>query len=292
MSGFFVGRSTYDLDFVTSQYPPEDTKLRAEQLHAMAGGPGLNASVVFAALGYPATLYSVIGSGRFADAAREDIGAFGVRVIDAAAGQVNVLPISSVVANRVKATRTIVSSETHPDLKPAGDDVWRTLDEASIVLIDGHIPGLALPVIREAKARKIPVVMDGGTYREAHADLLPYVDAAVVSEQFLPPGCETGEDVFRALSDLGIPRIAITRGPRPLSWREEGREGEIVPPEVKAVDTLGAGDIFHGAFCWHYLTSGDFVDALRCAGEVAAFSTTMWGTRSWIPAWLEKLKVS
>jgi sugar/nucleoside kinase (ribokinase family) len=286
MSGFFVGRSTYDMDFSVQAYPDEDTKVRAEQLLTMAGGPGLNAAVIYAALGLPATLFSVVGTGRFADAVREDIGGFGVRFIDAAAGQPEVLPVSSVIVNPNKATRTVVSSNPPADIRLPGEEVWRTLEGSRIVLIDGHIPDLALAVIREAKARSIPVVMDGGNWREVHAQLLPFVDYAVVSEQFCPPGTKGPDEVVAHLQSVGVSHIAITRGGRPLSWFADGKSGDIAPPKVKAVDTLGAGDIFHGAFCWSLVEQGDFVTALQKAAEVAAFSTTMWGTRSWIPQWL------
>lgn len=288
MSGFFVGRSTYDLDFSVAAYPEEDTKVRAEHLLTMAGGPGLNAAVVYAALGLPATLLSVVGTGRFADAVREDIGGFGVRFIDAAAGQPDVLPVSSVIVNPNKATRTVVSSNPPAQVRSPGEEVWRTLEGSKLVLIDGHIPDLALPVIREARNRNIPVVMDGGNWREVHAELLPFVDYAVVSEQFLPPGTKTADEVFDHLKSVGVSHVAITRGDRPLSWRSDGKAGDITPPKVASVDTLGAGDIFHGAFCWSLVSQGDFVKALELGSKVAAFSTTMWGTRTWIPAWLVK----
>lgn len=288
MSGFFVGRSTFDLDFAVAAYPDEDTKIRADKLLTMAGGPGLNAAVVYAALGFPATLYSVVGAGRFADAVREDIGGFGVRFIDAAAGQPDVLPVSSVIVNPNKATRTVVSSNPPVDIRRPTQEVWRTLEGAKVVLIDGHIPELALAVIREARQRKIPVVMDGGNWRDVHAELLPFVDYAVVSEQFLPPGTKTPQEVFEHLTGVGVSHIAITRGENPLSWRAGGKGGDLVPPRVKAIDTLGAGDIFHGAFCWSLVEQGDFEKALDHAAAVAAFSTTMWGTRSWIPAWLAR----
>ena len=290
MSGFFVGRSTYDLDFSVAAYPDEDTKVRADKLLTMAGGPGLNAAVVYAALGYPATLYSVVGAGRFADAVREDIGGFGVRFIDAAAGQPDVLPVSSVIVNPEKATRTVVSSNPPADIRPGGEEVWRTLEGSRVVLIDGHIPELALAVIKEAKARRIPVVMDGGNWRDVHAELLPFVDYAVVSEQFLPPGTKTPDQVFDHLFKVGVSHVAITRGDKPLSWRTGKDGGDIDPPRVKAVDTLGAGDIFHGAFCWSLVDQGDFVKALTKAADVAAFSTTHWGTRSWIPKYLVRTR--
>lgn len=290
MSGFFVGRSTFDLDFSVAAYPDEDTKIRADRLLTMAGGPGLNAAVVYAALGFPATLYSVVGAGRFADAVREDIGGFGVRFIDAAAGQRDVLPVSSVIVNPNKATRTVVSSNPPADIRKPTKEVWRTLEGAKIVLIDGHIPELALAVIREARERRIPVVMDGGNWRDVHAELLPFVDYAVVSEQFLPPGTKTPDEVVAHLTGVGVGHIAITRGEKALSWWAGGDQGDIAPPKVKAVDTLGAGDIFHGAFCWSLVDQGDFETALTKAAEVAAFSTTMWGTRSWIPEYLVRTR--
>lgn len=290
MSGFFVGRSTFDLDFSVAAYPDEDTKIRADRLLTMAGGPGLNAAVVYAALGFPATLYSVVGAGRFADAVREDIGGFGVRFIDAAAGQRDVLPVSSVIVNPNKATRTVVSSNPPADIRKPTKEVWRTLEGAKIVLIDGHIPELALAVIREARERRIPVVMDGGNWRDVHAELLPFVDYAVVSEQFLPPGTKTPDEVVAHLTGVGVGHIAITRGEKTLSWWAGGDQGDIAPPKVKAVDTLGAGDIFHGAFCWSLVDQGDFETALTKAAEVAAFSTTMWGTRSWIPEYLVRTR--
>jgi sugar/nucleoside kinase (ribokinase family) len=288
MTGFFVGRSTYDLDFSVEAYPDEDTKVRADKLLTMAGGPGLNAAVIYAALGFPSTLLSVVGAGRFADAVREDIGGFGVRFIDAAANQPDVLPVSSVIVNPNKATRTVVSSNPPVRISKPGERVWRTLEGSKVVLIDGHIPELALAVIREASRRKIPVVMDGGNWRDVHAELLPFVDYAVVSEKFLPPGTKSAEDVFEHLTQVGVGHIAITRGERTLSWRAGDQTGAFEPPAVHPVDTLGAGDIFHGAFCYSLVAEGDFVTALKKAAEVAAFSTTMWGTRSWIKPWLER----
>ena len=128
--------------------------------------------------------------------------------------------------------------------------------------------------------------MDGGNWRDVHAELLPFVDYAVVSEQFLPPGTRTPDEVVKHLTGVGVTHIAITRGDRPVSWWSGGKHGDIAPPKVKAIDTLGAGDIFHGAFCWSLVDQGDFEKALVKGADVAAFSTTHWGTRTWIPKYL------
>jgi sugar/nucleoside kinase (ribokinase family) len=53
----------------------------------------------------------------------------------------------------------------------------------------------------------------------------------------------------------------------------------VIP--IKPVDTLGAGDIFHGAFC-HYILQNDFPVSLERAAEIASLSCTSLGTRAWI----------
>jgi sugar/nucleoside kinase (ribokinase family) len=76
--------------------------------------------------------------------------------------------------------------------------------------------------------------------------------------------------------------VAITRGGGPIAWSDGSGRGAIHPPQVDALDTLGAGDIFHGAFC-HYLAGGStFVAALEQAARIAALSCTHLGTRAWI----------
>ncbi|HEY3592911.1 MAG TPA: PfkB family carbohydrate kinase, partial [Polyangiaceae bacterium] len=87
-----------------------------------------------------------------------------------------------------------------------------------------------------------------------------------------------------AIERYGVRRVAITRGGQSILWRDGGREGEIQVPAVDVVDTLGAGDIFHGAFCRFFEASQDFVASLRRAAKVASASCAYWGTRGWIDA--------
>ncbi len=47
--------------------------------------------------------------------------------------------------------------------------------------------------------------------------------------------------------------------------------------KVKAIDTLGAGDVFHGAFTFRFVESGDVHDAMRFAGAAAAIKCTRFG---------------
>src|ERR1700755_468787 len=97
----FVGRSTYDLCFVLPRYPEEDTKSEVEAYYQAAGGPALNASIVFAALGGRATLLTASGRGSMASSLRRELADYGVALHDAVEKQIDVLPISSILINRV-----------------------------------------------------------------------------------------------------------------------------------------------------------------------------------------------
>jgi sugar/nucleoside kinase (ribokinase family) len=74
----------------------------------------------------------------------------------------------------------------------------------------------------------------------------------------------------------------MTAGPGPLCWSSGESSGEIRPPSVAAIDTLGAGDLFHGAFCHAYAVNRDFSASLAVAAETASRSTAHWGPRLWI----------
>ena len=89
------------------------------------------------------------------------------------------------------------------------------------------------------------------------------------------------EGVISRLRSYGVDHIAITRDGDPILAHTAGVTSELPVMPIQPVDTLGAGDIFHGAFC-HYLLENDFLRSLERAGEVASLSCTSLGTRAWI----------
>lgn len=275
-----VGRATFDLGYSCPNFPVEDSKLSATGFWAGAGGSALNGAVTACALGSPVRLFTLLGSGPFADAVRAELARYDVPVEDFADPEAQVLPVSSIIVVSDGGTRTIV--DQHPPQAVARNvPDASALDGAHVLYCDGFLPEIAVPLAKAARERGIPVVLDGGSWKPWTGELMAHVDHAIVSERFHPPG--QGEaDILEAVHALGPSVAAITRGPDTISWSAGGRRGEIVPPRVDAIDTLGAGDIFHGAYC-HYLAAGEEVpSALAHATEVAAQSCQAHGTREWI----------
>lgn len=278
VTGVFVGRSTLDIVYGCARFPEPDGKVDAEVAYVTGGGPALNAAVAFSALGGRARLCSLVGQGMFADRARADLEDHGVELEDVAAGEADVLPVSSVILTG--PSRAIVNQPLPQASAALGPERLERLLAArpDVVLSDGHLPELALPVLRRAREAGVPTVLDGGSWKPWTAELLPWIDVAIVSSRFAPPGAE---DVL-AFMRRSAAAAAVTNGPGPVRWSAADASGEILPHLTVAVDTLGAGDIFHGAFCHAYAKSRDFSASLAAAAAVASRSCVFWGPRRWM----------
>ncbi|MFC9993130.1 PfkB family carbohydrate kinase [Nocardia sp. NPDC127526] len=281
----FVGLSTLDLAYAVDRYPVEDTKTQAAELFLGAGGPAANAAVTYAFLsGRTPALITALGKNTLAEPIRSDLGQHSVAIVDLTPGGDQQPPVSSIIVATAAATRTIVSLDGSRIDATSGDSVRADLGSAAIVLVDGHYPEPALRIAAAAQAAGVPVVLDAGRWRSVHADLLAHIDIAICSEAFTPPGAQSDspDAVLDYLHAHGPRWAAVTRGARPICFSAPDARGEVAVPATEAVDTLGAGDILHGAFC-HFHTAGEtFPDALRHAAEVAAASCRYIGTREWM----------
>jgi sugar/nucleoside kinase (ribokinase family) len=280
--GLFVGLSTIDLAYVVDDIPGRNSKISASSQALAAGGPAANAAVTFAFLGGASSLVTAIGEHPLAAVIRTDLARFHVRVQDFA-GHANVAPAVSSILVLPNGDRTIVSANANvsPNLDAKVEASW--VDGASLVLVDGHHMSVCAAIAAHARSRDLDVVLDAGSWKEGMAALLHNVSIALCSNDFRPPGCSSESDVIALLREKGIKRGAITRGANPILYFEGPSLAELPVEPVMAKDTTGAGDIFHGAFCYRLAQPGStLADALRFAAGVATFSTQFVGTRSWM----------
>ncbi|MBL1077344.1 sugar kinase [Nocardia sp. 2] len=302
----FVGLTTLDIAYAVEIYPAEDSKTRAADMFMAAGGPAANAAVAYAFLARGgAKLATVLGTHPLTQPIRADLREFGIEVWDQALDPEQRPPVSSIVVARESGSRTIVSLD---DSRTSGHRELaegRLLAGARVLLVDGHYPELAVQAAGMAKDSGVPVVLDGGRWRPEHRKLLPLIDFALCSSSFTPPELPPGD--VGALLDFVLacgPRaVAVTDGARPIRWATTDARGAIpvsntgadavdtdahagvLDTDAHIVDTLGAGDILHGAFCHFHERGEDFPTALRHAAEVATFSCRYLGTREWMRHW-------
>jgi sugar/nucleoside kinase (ribokinase family) len=262
-----AGLCTVDVVQRVDELPAPGEKVQSLQVDVAAGGPATNAAVTAAALGAEATLLTVLGAHPLAALARADLEAHGVRVVDLAPSQSDPPPVSAVAVRERDGERTVVSRNA------AGSGVtWSGEVEADVVLLDGHHPELALAVARAAGS--VPVVLDAGSWKPVLDELLPLVDVAACSAHFTAPG--------PGLHERGVPTVITTAGPGPVRWSTaDGSSGEVPVAGVEARDTLGAGDVWHGAFAVAVAREPTVPDRIRFANEVAAERVRHVGPRSW-----------
>jgi sugar/nucleoside kinase (ribokinase family) len=264
-----AGLATVDLLYTVDRIPGVDEKAQATSVEVAAGGPAANAAITAALLGAEVTLVSAVGAHPLGALIRDDLDRYGVRLVDAAAGRAGPPPVSAITVLAATGQRTIVSRNAG-DLA-AGVPVDLDLAGADAVLVDGHHPALAVAAARAGR----PLVVDAGSWRPVFADVLPHALVVACSAAFRAP-----DPVLLA----GVPHVAVTDGPRPVRWRSGPAAGAVPVPAVAAVDTAGAGDVFHGALAVAVARDPevrDFPGALAYAVSIAARRVVHRGPRAW-----------
>lgn len=279
----FAGRSTLDIIYSLERFPSEDTKTFARAMHVAPGGPATNAAITLALLGGRGMLMTAIGIGPWAAVVRDELCRLEIDLIDLAAGTSYETPLTTVLASEAGATRTIVNpppSNVELSPVPTWDEAWG--QTPNLVLTDGFHINEILSLLRELRLVGAQICLDGGSWKPGTEELASLVSVAICSERFQVPGRPAGPDsIIHWFADRGATHVAITRGAKPIMGWDRGGAFEIPIASIDAVDTTGAGDVLHGAFCNHFVQSEDFEDALRFAAGIATRSCRELGIRGW-----------
>lgn len=276
----FIGLTTIDIQYFTDTFPASNVKVKTQAPELLVGGPATNAAVAFAMLNNGVHLVSAIGNNSFSEIISNDFAKTKITSFDIIDGQ-NANPVLASVITSENGDRNIFTHNPET-IKPtiSAKELFEKVNP-EIVLIDGFYPEFSVECATIAKQKSIPVVLDCGSWKPQYETLLKFTDIAICSADFYPPNCKTSQQVFHYLKDKKIEKIAITRGEESVLFFNN-RNGEIQVKKVNVVDSLGAGDFFHGAFCFYYLKRSAFEEALQKASELASFSCRYKGTRDWL----------
>jgi sugar/nucleoside kinase (ribokinase family) len=280
-TGVFVGAATLDLHYLLPRFPTPNSKGPAQGFGMYAGGPATNAAVTFAHLGGSARLFTEIGCHPVGRIVAADIVAHGVELVDMTPDIEAPPMLSSIITTADSGDRTGISSR-YPNVGAHPGNRRFIVHGDAVLLLDGFLAASGRQAARQAKGRGVPIVLDAGSWKPQTEDLLPLTDVAICSGDFHPPATATPEEALDVVLASGVERAAVTRGGEPILYRAASSIGEIPVEAVPVVDTLGAGDIFHGAFCFALASGAEFTEALAEAAAVATASTQHFGTRAWM----------
>lgn len=279
MKGLFTGITGMDFVFYQEGFPSENFKSKTCKYTNFVGGPAANAAITYSLLGGKATLVTAIGDSPIGVIIKNDLeNKFKVEVIDVISGNVALPFISAVSVNTLNGNRTIWSGQ-QSNYNPDKFNLNINFSDAVFCLSDCNLFEISQQVIDLACKSGVPVVLDAGSWKEKMPFYLKASKYAIASGQCETPGFK---DFFEAGTHYGIKNIAITDGKNEIKWKSGKITGEILPPYALTVDTLAAGDIFHGAFCFYKFDKNyDFERSLVMASVVAAKSTEYEGPVAW-----------
>ena len=284
-----VGHSALDRVFTVEAWPQASAKVRAHAYAEVGGGMAANAAVAVARLGGAAHFWGPVGADSVADIMSAQLQAAGVDVrgLRRFAGLTS---STSAILIDARGERLIVSYRGTALEAPAD---WLQLDQvgsAGALLVDVRWPQGAIAALRAARRCGVPSVLDADTAEPATLQALAgEAEYALFSEPGLACFAGAGDiegGLRRALA-LGARLAAVTQGARGVFWIESGEpEGLRHVPAfaVPVVDTLAAGDVFHGAFALELACGKASAEALRFAAAAAAIKCTRPGGRSGSPS--------
>jgi sugar/nucleoside kinase (ribokinase family) len=276
-----IGMPVRDLTFRVSGVPGRGSKENASHFEEICGGNALNAAIGIVRLGGRASVCGPMGDARETSAryifdrlAHEGIE---TRHIVHLPGLVT--PISAIMIDP-SGERTIVTFRDPELWKVHLPPSETLLEDCAAILTESRCAEFCTDLCAEARRRGIPVIVDVDRAMSLREGLLNASSHLVFSSEPLQETADVADDgaALKKIAKLTPSFLAGTRGPRGTIWLDERGELQETPAfPVHTVDTLGAGDVFHGAFALALTEGQDLRSALRFASAAAALKCTRFG---------------
>lgn len=280
-----VGHSAYDITYLLPNFPVENKKYKAQDRIMVSGGPAGNASYLLGKYGEEVSYITTLGNDVYGREILNDLKAVGVDTKNIIIRDEFVTPCSIIITNGSNGSRTIINYREERKI----DGVeFQYKNSPEIILFDGHELKLALMAVE--KFPNAVKVLDAGTYKEGTKVLGALVDYLVCSEDFAKDYCgvekieeEDFLNVLLKLKELNKKTVIVTLGERGSIMEKDGKVVKFKAFKTKAVDTTGAGDIFHGAFVYGLSNNFSIEKNIEFASACASLSVEKLGGRNSIP---------
>jgi sulfofructose kinase len=290
-----LGLNATDTVILVHGFPALGGKERIVSLSRQAGGQVATALVTCQRLGLRARYIGKVGddeAGRFqlASLRNEGLDVRHTRVAPKTPNQVGYIIVDKATGERTvfwdrDPRLTILPSELTEE----------AICSTKVLHLDGCDVEACLQAAQWARRASIPVVADFDTVYKEVERLFPFVDYLIASSNFLPAA--TGEaDPFRVLElmvrEHGVRAPGMTLGREGALMLWQGRFIYSPGFVVEAVDTTGAGDVFHGAFIYGLLAGWGMARILEFSNAMAALNCTWLGARGGIRTRVEAERLS
>jgi sulfofructose kinase len=280
-----IGLNATDTLLLVSEFPPYGGKVAFTRELLSPGGQVATAIVACARLGLRAKYIGTIGDDLRGQTQRESLEGTGVDASGLVVRPNCPNQTAYIVIDQSTGERTVLWQR--PDCLRLDPCEIRAEDIANTRLlhIDGYDIEAAAHAASLARRHSVPVSVDVDTLYSGFDSVLEHVDFLVAGSGW--PSKWTGDaDAFAALTRLdreyGFRVTAMTLGDRGALALRDGQWAYSPGFEVPCMDTTGAGDVFHGAFCYAMLAGFNMQFALEFSNAAAALNCTAIGARGHI----------
>ncbi|ARM92309.1 carbohydrate/purine kinase protein (plasmid) [Rhizobium sp. CIAT894] len=284
-----VGAAVLDTLFRVRSLPTGQGKILPYDMLQVAEGMASSAAFAVARLGGHASLWGSVGDDATGERIMADLGNSGIDT----SGMLRVAGARSAVSTILiddQGERLIVpfyDAGLHDTVKPVTQQDISSFDA---VLVDVRWPKLALRTLSAARETGKPAILDGDVAGEGVIEMLAPAASHIVFSQ---PAAERLTGTTELVKTVGLLKrrfehafISVTAGENGCFWFDD-RSGEIAhlaAPKVRTIDTLAAGDIFHGAFALATAEGLPIAETMRVASMAAALKCQVFGGRTGAPA--------
>ena len=256
-----IGNATYDVTFPLDKFPVENTKQRVDNKVECGGGPAYNAAYLLGKWGMDTTFAGIIGNDTF--------------------GSTNAF----IIANTSIGSRTVLT------YKP-GTMKMKDFDldfEPDVILIDGQEYDMSVKFIKQYP--NAISIIDAGRPKEHIIELSKMVDYVVCSKEFAEEvtkikiiDSNSQVEAYKKMDNIFKGNIVITLESKGALYKYNNEIKRMPSLKVKAVDSTGAGDIFHGAFTYAIANNYNIEQAVMIGNIAGAYSVTKIGSLESMPS--------
>lgn len=288
-----IGANVYDTLISVDSYPKEDTKKRAKKVMVSGGGPAATGMVCASKLGAKCRFIGCLSDDGGGSFLKSDMEKYGVdtSLIRIKSGYDSFC--SSIWLSDKTNSRTCVFFKGNLPPLELDEMQKEAIKNSCILMIDGNEMDAATEAVRLARESGVKVLYDAGGLYEGVENLLPYADILIPSEEFAlsHTGAQSVEEAAKILYEKYKSEVVVITCGKIGGIIYDGGEIKKYPAfSVSAVDSNGAGDVFHGAFAFSVSLGYNYFDSCVFSSAVSAIKCTKMGARGGVPTYGEALE--
>lgn len=280
-----IGQATYDITLPVEKYPLENKKIKTEQKVECGGGSASNVAYLLSKWKIDAYFAGVVGEDYYGQKVIKEFSDANVNTKYLEISPKYQTASSYIINNKENGSRTIVTNRSL-DTKLQATDIQEQFD---IIFLDGYEEDFAKKaILKNPKAIKI---IDAGSLNDRTVNLAKLCDYVVCSKDFAEDYTKMSVDYndLDSIVDIYENLAKSFKGKIIITLEENGSFTDyngykIIPSiQVDALDSTGAGDIFHGTFVYCIANNFDLIKTMKISNIAGALSVLNIGARYSIP---------